>query len=79
MTYRGHRVARTLIRAKFSPPETTGNRYIYSGCATGRVIIYDSLTGEMVQNVKGHSDLVRDVSWHPQRPEIVTASVSIYR
>lgn len=38
MTYRGHRVKKTLIRAKFSPLETTGQRYIYTGCATGRLI-----------------------------------------
>lgn len=76
MTYRGHRVAKTLIRARFSPAETTGSRYIYTGCATGRVIIYDSLTGQMTGNIEGHSELVRDVSWHPLRPEIASASVS---
>lgn len=38
MTYRGHRVVQTLMRARFSPLETTGQRYIYTGCATGRLI-----------------------------------------
>lgn len=38
MTYRGHRVTKSLIRAKFSPLETTGQRFIYTGCGTGRVI-----------------------------------------
>lgn len=38
MTYRGHRVKKSLIRAKFSPAETTGQRYIYTGCGTGRLI-----------------------------------------
>jgi len=38
MTYRGHRVTKTLLRAKFSPMEQTGQRYIYTGCATGRII-----------------------------------------
>lgn len=38
MTYRGHRVCKTLIRAKFSPQETTGQRYIYTGCGSGRLI-----------------------------------------
>lgn len=77
MTYRGHRVAKTLIRAKFSPTETTGNRFIYSGCATGRVIIYDTLTGKMSGHLEGHTELVRDVSWHPLRNEIASASVSV--
>ncbi len=38
MTYRGHSVLHTLIRSRFSPEFTTGQRYIYSGCATGAVI-----------------------------------------
>lgn len=38
MTYRGHKVQKSLIRAKFSPVATTGQRYIYTGCGTGRVI-----------------------------------------
>ena len=31
MTYRGHSVLRTLIRCHFSPRESTGQNYIYSG------------------------------------------------
>lgn len=37
MTYRGHSVLRTLIRCHFSPFETTGGQYIYSGSADGKV------------------------------------------
>ncbi|TFY79706.1 hypothetical protein EWM64_g4307 [Hericium alpestre] len=37
MTYRGHTVLHTLIRCHFSPTETTGGQYIYSGSADGRV------------------------------------------
>jgi hypothetical protein len=37
MTYRGHAVLRTLIRCHFSPAETTGGQYIYSGSADGRI------------------------------------------
>lgn len=37
MTYRGHSVLRTLIRCHFSPAETTGSQYIYSGSADGRI------------------------------------------
>lgn len=38
MTYRGHIVIKTLIRCRFSPAETTGQRYIYTGCGIGRVV-----------------------------------------
>jgi len=73
-TYRGHSVLQTLIRCKFSPAFTTGQRYIYTGCAFGRIVVYDMLTGEIVHNYEGHASCVRDVSWHPYRPEMVSAS-----
>ena len=37
MTYRGHSVQKTLIRAKFSPIHTTGQRFIYTGSSCGSV------------------------------------------
>jgi len=73
MTYRGHSVIQTLIRVKFSPL-STGNKYIYSGSSDGHVYIYDLITGEIVKRLKGHHSLVRDVSWHPHKPEIVSTS-----
>lgn len=38
MTYRGHCVLNTLIRARFSPMFSTGQQYIYTGCASGAVV-----------------------------------------
>lgn len=37
MTYRGHSILRTLIRCHFSPMETTGAQYLYSGSADGKI------------------------------------------
>ncbi|RXK42673.1 hypothetical protein M231_00228 [Tremella mesenterica] len=48
MTYRGHAVLRTLIRCHFSPRESTGQQYIYSGSADGKIHIW-SLDGRVVQ------------------------------
>ncbi|KAI4528778.1 WD40 repeat-like protein [Schizophyllum commune Loenen D] len=48
MTFHGHSVVRTLIRCYFSPAETTGQQYIYSGSADGRIHIW-SLDGQIVQ------------------------------
>lgn len=48
MTYRGHRVLRTLIRCHFSPTESTGGQYIYTGGANGVIYIY-ALDGRVVQ------------------------------
>lgn len=74
MTYFGHTVLKTLIRSRFSPATTTGQRYIYTGDALGRLIIYDLLTGKMLRQIKGHKECIRDVSWHPFHPHIVTSS-----
>lgn len=40
MTYRGHKVLTTLIRAYFSPLHTTAQRFIYAGSADGAVYMY---------------------------------------
>ncbi|RUP46288.1 hypothetical protein BC936DRAFT_147120 [Jimgerdemannia flammicorona] len=105
MTYRGHNVVRTLIRCHFSPQHSTGQRYLYTGCADGKIHIY-SLDGTVrqvldaqkaVDNIcgrprrqrtsglgyygysgYGESDItcVRDVSWHPHLPIIMSTSWS---
>uniref|UniRef100_A0A1A7ZB63 DDB1- and CUL4-associated factor 11 n=5 Tax=Nothobranchius TaxID=28779 RepID=A0A1A7ZB63_NOTFU len=74
MTYRGHGVLHTLIRCRFSPEFSTGQRYIYSGCSTGKIIIYDVLTGVVVSRLSGHDACVRDVSWHPYEDKIISSS-----
>ena len=97
MTYRGHSVLRTLIRCRFSPAFSTGQRYIYSGCAAGKVfskkmscksliwettsrekkilLVYDVLTGTPAAILTGHSESVRDVSWHPYSMDIIDSAV----
>nr|CAI5859118.1 unnamed protein product [Callosobruchus analis] len=77
MTYRGHVVRKTLIRCRFSPAETTGQRYIYTGCGEGRIFVYDALTGKVKASASKHSDCVRDVHWHPIRNEIISSAVSL--
>eukprot|EP00163_Fabomonas_tropica_P027962 TRINITY_DN5547_c0_g1_i2.p1 TRINITY_DN5547_c0_g1~~TRINITY_DN5547_c0_g1_i2.p1 ORF type:complete len:316 (-),score=25.49 TRINITY_DN5547_c0_g1_i2:105-1052(-) len=82
MTYRGHSVVQTLIRARFSPMHTTGQRYIYTGGGDGRSVIFDVLTGEVLckNSVRGTSQAAmsaptyRDVSWHPYEPILAAAS-----
>lgn len=74
MTYRGHGVLHTLIRCRFSPEFSTGQKYIYSGCSTGKIIIYEVLTGRVVSKMKEHDACVRDVSWHPYQDNIISSS-----
>ncbi|CAG9531114.1 unnamed protein product [Cercopithifilaria johnstoni] len=73
LTFRGHSVQHTLIRAKFSP-ERTGFRYIYTGSTEGNLHIYDILTGQIVRTLDGHRSVVRDCCWHPDENEIITVS-----
>jgi len=74
MTYTGHTILQTLIRCHFSPQHSTGQNLIYTGCAAGRVLMYDLLTGEIVKILSGHKGCVRDVSWHPYNPELLSSS-----
>ncbi|XP_022992516.1 LEC14B protein [Cucurbita maxima] len=73
-TYKGHSVLRTLIRCYFSPESSTGQKYIYTGSHNSCVYIYDLLTGDLVATLKHHKSPVRDCSWHPQYPMLVSSS-----
>ena len=44
MTYRGHEVLQTLIRAYWSPAHSTAQRYLYTGDPNGHVTIYGALS-----------------------------------
>jgi len=73
-SFRGHELFQTLIRAYYSPAATTGQNYIYTGSADGRVVIYDALTGKTARSLKGHWGVVRDVAWHPHEASIASSS-----
>ncbi|KDR85616.1 hypothetical protein GALMADRAFT_234583 [Galerina marginata CBS 339.88] len=68
MTYRGHSVLRTLIRCHFSPAESTGSQYIYSGSADGRIHIW-SLDGRIVQVLDRSKTLPATFSPSGREPE----------
>ncbi|PQQ10487.1 LEC14B homolog isoform X1 [Prunus yedoensis var. nudiflora] len=73
-TYRGHGVLRTLIRCYFSPAYSTGQKYIYTGSSDHCVYIYDLVTGAQVARLNHHEGPVRDCSWHPLYPMLVSSS-----
>ncbi|GLU07477.1 hypothetical protein SLE2022_244340 [Rubroshorea leprosula] len=73
-TYRGHSVLGTLIRCYFSPANSTGQKYIYTGSHDSYVYIYDVVSGERVALLRHHGSIVRDCSWHPQYPMLVSSS-----
>ncbi|OVA11410.1 WD40 repeat [Macleaya cordata] len=73
-TYRGHSVLRTLIRCYFSPAYSTGQKYIYTGSNDSCVYIYDLVSGAQVARLENHVSTVRDCSWHPFYPMLVSSS-----
>lgn len=73
-TYRGHSVLRTLIRCYFSPMESTGQKYIYTGSTDACVYIYDLASGSLVAKLDHHESPVRDCCWHPHYPILVSSS-----
>ncbi|KDP21531.1 hypothetical protein JCGZ_22002 [Jatropha curcas] len=73
-TYRGHSVLRTLIRCYFSPAYSTGQKYIYTGSHDSCIYVYDLVTGDQVAVLKHHKSPVRDCSWHPYYPMLVSSS-----
>ncbi|KAI5801493.1 WD40-repeat-containing domain protein, partial [Peziza echinospora] len=86
VTYSGHKVLRTLIRCHFSPPVSSGSRYVYTGSADGQVWIYNlDATTKAVIDVQGAvssaygfqrhgGGCVRDASWHPNAGVIAATS-----
>jgi WD40 repeat protein len=74
-TLTGPVILQTLIRAYFSPLESTGARYVYSGSADGAVYMFDLHNeGDLCARLTHHKGPVRDVSWHPQLPVLLSAS-----
>eukprot|EP01084_Bolivina_argentea_P087438 157926_1 len=74
VTYKGHSVSRTLCRSGFSPIHCTSAKYVYCGSADCSIYIYNILDASIHSTLRGHSDIVRDVCWHPYLPIIVSAS-----
>ncbi|KAM0948566.1 putative transcription factor WD40-like family [Dioscorea sansibarensis] len=73
-TYQGHSVSRTLIRCYFSPEFSTGQKYIYTGSNDKCVHIFDIVTGAQVAKLAFHNSTVRDCTWHPYHPMLISSS-----
>ncbi|KAK6940886.1 WD40 repeat [Dillenia turbinata] len=73
-TYKGHSVLRTLIRCYFSPAYSTGQKYIYTGSKDSCIYVYDLVSGAIVARLEHHKATVRDCSWHPYYPMLVSSS-----
>lgn len=73
VTFRGHRVLKTLIRCHFSPPGSTGSRYVYSGSEDGSVYIYNmdaTLAGKIDVNKATHHSRPKDPDYYTAQYEM---------
>ncbi|KAI0401554.1 WD40-repeat-containing domain protein [Xylaria palmicola] len=63
VTFRGHKVLRTLIRCHFSPPGSTNSRYVYSGSHDGKVYVWN-----MDATIAGVIDVRKTTARERSRP-----------
>ncbi|CAL8090529.1 unnamed protein product [Calicophoron daubneyi] len=75
LTLRGHTVRFSLIRARFSPKHSTGQRFAYSGSASGAWHIWDLFTGKLTRTNSVGSESIRDVYWHPWEPLAIASGM----
>jgi len=75
-TLTGHNVYFTLLRARFSPYESTGGRFVACGAIDGKIGVFDVTTGELFLVTDPEFDgIVRDVDWHPDGTTLAAACV----
>lgn len=60
VTFRGHKVQRTLIRCHFSPPGSTDGRYVYAGSQDGYVYVWN-LDGTVEKKIDVKSGLLENM------------------
>ncbi|KAL8224867.1 hypothetical protein R6Q57_017424 [Mikania cordata] len=62
------------IRKMSSNAPRTGQKYIYTGSHDSCVYIYDLVSGAQVGRLLHHKSTIRDCSWHPYYPTLVSSS-----
>lgn len=68
VTFRGHRILRTLIRCHFSPPGSTDGRYVYSGSQDGRVWIWN-LDGTVKKTIDVYKETFKTRAQEQNSPD----------
>lgn len=69
--FASHRDRATPVGLDFSPC----GRYVATGSEDRHAYVYDVRTGTSVSKLSGHTDVVTDVSFRPQRPGLITSCV----
>ncbi|KAF2192465.1 WD40 repeat-like protein, partial [Zopfia rhizophila CBS 207.26] len=74
VTFRGHKVLKTLIRCHFSPPGSTDSRYVYSGSYDGSVYIWN-----LDATLAGKVDVLKATkNSRPRDPSLLAETYDFY-
>jgi WD repeat-containing protein 23 len=74
VTFRGHKVLKTLIRCHFSPPGSTDSRYVYSGSYDGSVYIWN-----LDATLAGKVDVLKATkNSRPRDPELLAETADYW-
>lgn len=74
VTFRGHKVLKTLIRCHFSPPGSTDSRYVYSGSYDGKVYVWN-----LDATLAGKIDVLKATkNSRPRDPNLMAETYDFY-
>ncbi|KAF2109171.1 WD40-repeat-containing domain protein [Lophiotrema nucula] len=74
VTFRGHKVLKTLIRCHFSPPGSTDSRYVYSGSYDGSVYVWN-----LDATLAGKIDVLKATrNSRPRDPNLLAETYDFY-
>jgi WD repeat-containing protein 23 len=74
VTFRGHKVLKTLIRCHFSPPGSTDSRYVYSGSYDGSVYVWN-----LDATLAGKVDVLKATrNSRPRDPNLLAETYDFY-
>ncbi|KAF2254724.1 WD40 repeat-like protein [Trematosphaeria pertusa] len=74
VTFRGHKVLKTLIRCHFSPPGSTDSRYVYSGSYDGSIYVWN-----MDATPAGKIDVLKATkNSRPRDPHLMAETYNFY-
>lgn len=72
MTFKGHQnTSANFVRATFGPSDTT----VIGGSEDGRVYVWETATGVLLQRLEGHEAVVYDVAWNARAHMLASCSL----
>lgn len=70
--YKGHISSKTIKGVNFYGPNS---EFLISGSDDGHIYIWDKKTGQILQILKGHQDIVNSIATHPTEPLFASSGI----